>query len=471
MSAVEKRGSLSTLEERALLKKRRPWYYLALLLFILSIVFKMPLMLLAAILTLLVALIPELWLRLALKHLLVRQRVNHQHLFFGEEVVLSVVVENRKMLPLPWLQIENPITPPLTVVGQRKTLSQRDTLISTWLLWPYQRVTRRYRMTCQDRGFHVFGPTRLNCSDPFGWIESERYLAANETLLVYPLIAPLEALNLPPVRTIGERVGQRQLLEDPLWFAGIRDYQLGDDPRRIDWKATARTGELRSKIFESTTMRRLLVVLDTWAYTGLQKGVDLEVQEFCISVAASLAVWGLEEGYAVGMLANSGMVTTTHELSSEATTDILQNQEQILKSNGLTISPAGITIPFSLDHGQYEHILTTLARLIPSHITPIERMIELEDEMFPSGTTVVVVSPVETLNEATLARLWERRIRGNTIAIVTVGDLPEDYQEPETQTIRLYHVGGKEKWHELVNTVGAGKGENIGTSSTRLQLD
>nr|MBA2681273.1 DUF58 domain-containing protein [Ktedonobacteraceae bacterium] len=305
----KKRAPTSEIEDyyRALLKQRRSWYYVALALFVLSILTRQPLVVLAAVFTLLIGLVPDIWFRQALRHLIVRQYVDHEHLFFGEKVTLSISVENRKFLPLPWLQVEDAVTPPLTVAYHRDAGvwgMNRDTFMSTWLLWSFQRVTRRYRMNCYARGFHVLGPVRLRTSDPFGWLEREILLPANETLLVYPLIAPLESLGLPEAFPMGERIGPRQLLEDPLWFAGLREYQRGDDLRRIDWKATARAGELRSKLYESTTERHLLILLDTWAYSREKRGVDGEMQEFGISIAASLATWALEEGYMVGFLTN-----------------------------------------------------------------------------------------------------------------------------------------------------------------------
>src|SRR5215468_1885722 len=93
--------------DQQMFKNRRTWYFLALALFVLSVLIRQPLPLLAAFFTLLIGAIPELWFRHALRHLLVRQQVNHRHLFFGEQVTLSISIENRKMLPLPCLQIDN----------------------------------------------------------------------------------------------------------------------------------------------------------------------------------------------------------------------------------------------------------------------------------------------------------------------------------------------------------------------------
>src|SRR5437764_4170441 len=236
---------LPTNYDKELIRRRRPWYGLALLLFVFSLFSQQPLLFLAALFTFLVAIVPDLWYRNALRHLIVRQYVNHRNVFFGEEVTLSVSIENHKFLPLPWLKVENRIVPPLTVISKKTSHLQnlrRDTLAGTWLLWAFQRVTRQYRMRCQERGFHRFGPVRLHSSDPFGWLECAGTVPAVESLVVYPLIAPLEALGLSSVHPLGEHITARRLLEDQLSVAGVRDYIQGEDPRCIHWKATARVG-------------------------------------------------------------------------------------------------------------------------------------------------------------------------------------------------------------------------------------
>src|SRR5690348_1971726 len=262
-----------------LLKRRYPWYWLALGLLVFSLFSQQPLLFLAALFTFIVAIVPNLWYRHALRHLVVGQQVNHRNVFYGEEVVLSVSIENHKFLPLPWLKVENKIVPPLAVISKKTSYLQnlhRDTLAGIWLLWAFQRVTRQYRLHCQERGFHRFGPMRLYSSDPFGWLESEVTVPALESLVVYPLIAPLEALGLSSVHPLGEHTTARRLLEDPLRVAGVRDYVLGDDPRRIHWKASAHAGALRSKVYETPALHRLLLLLDVWNYSEAARGTDLE---------------------------------------------------------------------------------------------------------------------------------------------------------------------------------------------------
>ncbi|HZR43569.1 MAG TPA: DUF58 domain-containing protein [Ktedonobacteraceae bacterium] len=469
--------------DKTLIKNRRLWYYLAGALFVLTLITQQPLALVATIFTLVIGFVPEQWYRNALRHLVIRQQVNHRHVFFGEEVTLSISIENQKLLPLPWLQVEDAISPPLTVLN-KQNISRlqnmfQDTLISTWLLWSFQRVTRRYRLRCHSRGFHVFGPVKLRSSDPFGWIESELTVPTRETLLVYPLIAPLETLGLPPFHPMGDYASQRQLLEDPLWFAGVREYELGDDPRRIHWKATARAGELRSKIYEPTSLRRLLILLDTWNHSSEWVGIDFDIQEFCITVAGSIAVWGLSEGYMVGLLTNSSIVTGVVEQEENLQTNarVLTPEQEVgtdrarKNASSTKISPPGINVPFSLEHGQYERILSTLACLVPNYNTPIERFIDAEESMFPIGTTIVLVSAASTLNEATVERLLDRRAHGSAVHLVLADNLEEGKELTETYDLPVHHIGGRETWHELVRTVCDGKSEAVGTSSTSLQLD
>ncbi len=453
-----------------MLKKRRAWYVLALVLFLLSLPLQQPLLFLASLFILMIGLVPDLWYRQGLRHLLVRQQVNQRHLFLGEDVILSVIIENQKLLPLPWLDVENKITPPLAILSSRVRLLQKteqDTLMSTWLLWSFQRVTRRYRIRCDTRGLHVFGPMRLRCSDPFGWLETEITLPAGEVLLVYPLVAPLETLGLSSIHPFGEYASHRRLLEDPLRVVGVRDYLPGDDPRRIHWKATAHSGVLRSKVYEPGSMRRLLLLLDAWNYSDEAKGSDIELQELTITTAASLAVWALEEGYQVGLLANCAVALSPLEDISH---DGIQQEERKVEKLMTTEISAPVTrIPFSLDTEQHDRLLSTLARLVPRYNTTIERVIDTEERMFPLGTTIVLISAINTLNEATVERLLDLRIGGAAIHLVLTGN--EDELKTDLYDLAVHYPGGKEKWRELIATVKNGPRDVAGTSSTSLQLD
>src|SRR6266704_3559973 len=142
------------------LVKRRPWYVLAAALLVLSAITRQPIAFLAAVFALVIGIVPELWYRYALRDLVIRQWISQKRAFFGETVTLSISVENQKLLPLPWLEVEAeiPIQLPLLTGRALPTYKvNRVALVNTFSLWSFQRVTRRYQLGCNARGVFSFG--------------------------------------------------------------------------------------------------------------------------------------------------------------------------------------------------------------------------------------------------------------------------------------------------------------------------
>jgi uncharacterized protein (DUF58 family) len=412
------------------------------------------------------------WYHQALRHLLVQQQVTPQHLFCGEEVVLTLRIENQKLFPVPWLQFEDNVTPLLPVLT--KDSSQRENvgqLANAWVLWPFQRVTRRYRLRCAARGCYTFGPVTLRTSDPFGWLERAVTVPLSDTLLVYPLLAPPAAFGLAPLHPYGEDATVRHLLEDPLRMMGVRDYQPGDDPRRIHWKATAHAGALRSKVYEYSTQQRVLLLLDTGDASILWTTMDADMQEFCIAAAASLAVWALDEGYMVGLLTNCAIRTLPRSDQAEVRhTTTLDASRMPAQPRTTELSAPGVSVPFACDYGQYEHLLATFARLVPYNTVPLENIIERGDALFFPGTTVILVSAATTLTQATVERLLDLRTRGIALRLVLTGELAEK-ATPETYDLPVHYLGGREHWHELIKAFVDEKSQGTGSRAIQLQLD
>jgi uncharacterized protein (DUF58 family) len=444
-----KTDTLVITQNQQSLKKGRFWYTLAGILLIISLVSQQPLALLAALFALALAIIPQYWYRYALRHLTVRQQTQSHPHFFGEELALTLDIENLKALPLPWVRVEVAISPPLTVrVGETARREKISYFAQTWMLWSFERVIRQYRMHCHARGVYTLGPIKLRSSDPLGWLECDAVASARETLIVYPLIAPIEAFHFPALRPSGQETTRRHLLEDPLRVVGVRDYQLGDELRRIHWKASAHSGTLQSKVYEYGGLRRLLLVLDTADPPGSWAGIDPELHELCITAAASLAVWALDEGYAVGLLANSKSIPL--DLSRE--------------------SFPGIHIPFASDQAQYARLLSVLASFVAYDSSPIEQIMDEADAMFVPGTTVVFISTLTALNANAVERLWEHQARSITALIALAGE-PGEKIATETHDLPVHRLGGREQWYELIQSFRDEKDGTHPSGPHAFQLD
>lgn len=122
-----------------------------------------------------------------------------------------------------------------------------------------------YRVPTRRRGRYQVGPLVVRASDPFGL--SRRELAAvgaSEVLVrprVYDLVAPVAVGSR--VSSDSEAVAARALVSDlGDEFLTLRDYEVGDDLRRVHWRATARTGDLMIRQDEAKWRSRAAIVLD-----------------------------------------------------------------------------------------------------------------------------------------------------------------------------------------------------------------
>jgi hypothetical protein len=85
-------------------------------------------------------------------------------------------------------------------------------------------------------------------------------------------------------------------------YAESRVYQPGDDVRRLDWRLTARSGELHTKLFQEEREGRLLVVLDT--HPSMRFGTRVRFKSVQAARAAAVAGWyAVRAGERVGAMA------------------------------------------------------------------------------------------------------------------------------------------------------------------------
>src|SRR5438105_13127989 len=132
----------------------RRLYYIGLAILIASILFHQPLLVVIGLLVLIIIGTTDIWASYCLRQLRYQRQFSEQRVLFGEQVTLSLSVENAKILPLPWLEVEDTLPRALTMTGQQLRVNLvggttiLDNLFSTR---GYERVTRRYTVRCNVR--------------------------------------------------------------------------------------------------------------------------------------------------------------------------------------------------------------------------------------------------------------------------------------------------------------------------------
>lgn len=435
----------------------RQWYYLSIAVIILSFLFRQPLLLVVGLLGLLVLVTADVWARYCLTDLRYQRQFSEKRVLFGEEVTMSLSVENAKLLPLPWLEIMDTVPNGLTFQGRnlRMNLGSNQAVLEN-LFSPrwYERVTRRYTILCNTRGVHTFGPTRLHSGDIFGFIERTETADNREYVLVYPLVVPLRRFSLPARYPFGEHRAPRRLLEDPSRVIGVRDYMYGDDLRRVHWKATARTMQLQSKVYEATTTYTLVMFLNIASALDARYGVNPEYQELTICAAASIADWALNEGYAVGLYANCMMYMPEIGMALPSSADEVGAGPRLETVIADQLKQRRIHLPAAGSEEQRKRIMEALARIQSYFGTSIEGLIQTERTRLPAGATVVVITSV--VSDPLVDSLVRLRQEGHAVSVLFVGDQPFS---PRIAGVTVYNIGGAETWKQLTENYNIPEGE------------
>ncbi|MCQ2446081.1 MAG: DUF58 domain-containing protein [Clostridia bacterium] len=233
--------------------------------------------------------------------------------FEGENVTMTERISNAKLLPMPWLRVESMLSPHLRYVapGKAKGEKKEKNVVygehnSVFSVGAYQTVTRRYQMLCEKRGYYALRAVNITCQDIFGIGEPHTAEAEiNAVVTVYPRIADPEELGDLSKNLMGDVVVRRWIAEDPFMIRGTREYTTSDPQSKINWKASARTGELMVNENDYTADIKLMVYFNVQADQYFQSDVDPDAIEAGVSRIAYILQFAAEHGISAAFASNS----------------------------------------------------------------------------------------------------------------------------------------------------------------------
>ena len=282
----------------------KAWLFITLGILAAAVALQHALLLLIAMFFFIASLVARLWARYALERVEYSRHLSETKVFFGETVTLDMRISNAKILPLPWVHIQDDVPEDLSFLTTRTSPGHKSgrAFLSSFLslMW-YHRITRRYPMQCLRRGYFAIGPATVRSGDLFGFFRREIEEDKRDYLLVYPKVVPLEDLGIPSKDPFGDLRVRRHLHEDPVRVASTREYVPGDPLKRIHWKATARLQRLQSRVFEPTTTVDLALFLDVRTVGVRIWGRVEHLLETAVMTAASIANHALKQGYRFGL--------------------------------------------------------------------------------------------------------------------------------------------------------------------------
>ena len=176
-------------------------------------------------------------------------------MFPDSDFELILKINNHKALPLIWLEAAFPVEEdsPVRPVNE-EDIFRSDGLtradedlpdcpmlrIKTAFIMPYQELEIKVPMKAVRRGIFSFDMIRLYSGDGLGLAQAGMTAAApGRSFAVFPRPADVST-ELFTRNQWMSKGGSRGCTEDPTLIRGTREYQTGDQWKRINWRMTAR---------------------------------------------------------------------------------------------------------------------------------------------------------------------------------------------------------------------------------------
>ena len=153
------------------------------------------------------------------------------------------------------------------------------------------------------RGVHALGPVALEAQGPLGLVRRMLRNDPGDRVTVAPSMRGVRQYRLLALQHRLAEAGVRNVRRrgQGTTFASLREYVPGDDPRRIDWKATARRGGVIVREHTIEQGQTVIIAVDAGRLMTQLAG-DVPRFEHALSAALVLADVALSSGDHVGLL-------------------------------------------------------------------------------------------------------------------------------------------------------------------------
>jgi uncharacterized protein (DUF58 family) len=255
--------------------------------------------------------------------------------------------------------------------------------------------TLELRLGCERWGAFAVGPLLLRGRDSLAFHAWEGVAGEPQPLRVYPSVETLHAL-LPPLETqvfVGNQVSRAT--GDGIEFADVRQWVPGDRVRRINWRASARRGELWVNEQHPERNTDVVLFLDTFAEVRAR---GRGTHDLAVRAAASLAHRYLQRKDRVGLVSFGGFLSWL--LPTSGTVQLYRIVDSLLQTDiVLSFASRGVDV--------------------------------LPPRTLPPKALVIALTPL--LDARSAAALLDLRARGFDLVVVEVS--PVEFVQPRSDDL------------------------------------
>lgn len=246
------------------------------------------------------------------KRLTVEVAFAQQQITEHDEGELQETIVNQKWLPLPMLRLKFEADRHLDFMQEENiSVTDRCYKCDIFSVMMHQKITRRLKFSANRRGYYTIEHIVADSTDLFMEKHLNAEYACDAWIYVFPGQADMRRLLIPYQKMMGDILTRRHTYEDPFEFQGIRQYEPFDSMRDVNWKATARTGELRTNLHGFTVRQEVCLLLNLESESMMEYP---QLKEESIRITNSLSEMFMARGIPVGICSNAKDLLSKKEM-------------------------------------------------------------------------------------------------------------------------------------------------------------
>ncbi len=334
----------------------------------------------------------NVYLSIIEKSIVVKRYIENNKIFFSDSTSAGILIENTSILPIPIVYVSD-------YTSSALSLKQKE--VFTISIPQKSKITLKFRVYGTKRGDHYLGPTILEIKDLLGISQITKEYDTTGFITVFPALlahGEIEKSNLQPY---GEIKNKLPIFEDITRIQGIREYQQGDEVRRINWKLSAKHNKLYVNYYTPTVSSSSVIILNLYHPDFDMKYPDF-YEEFAIELATTIIFDLHQYNQEIGFVSNGEIRRKTS----------IQGKTLIENPNGI------VELPTTSGNDHIMTIFETLARIYPQNKIDLYKMLNSISIKIPWGSALIVITP--NIDYESLLYLAEIARKGHQVFLYNV---------------------------------------------------
>ena len=215
----------------------------------------------------------------------------------GSKTGLLLTLTNAKRMPIPVMILEFKVRRGLDFSeNENITVTDRVNVLEYFSVGGREEITRTCDITAAKRGIYRIDELFLTVPEIFEVGTQRLRVRAGTRLTVVPKKRDAGEIEGISELLLGETAAKKRLYEDVFSFRGIREYTTSDPLSAVNWKASARTGDLMVNERDFTFGREVKIFLNVDVpgirYDGnlLEEGISIAFAAAAAALAAKMPV-------------------------------------------------------------------------------------------------------------------------------------------------------------------------------------